>query len=110
MDTKEEADKNKSNVQVEMKKDNHKLKEDKKDKKQKQDDSNDVDSQWSDHYAGPFPELGISSKYYDLDTKIHDMLNGNRYTVREYVEVYVDADGYPTGKVKKNKSDSYTIE
>ena len=107
MDAKEEADKNKSNVQVEMKKDNHKLKED---KKQKQDDSNDDDSQWSDHSAGPFPELGISSKYYDLDTKIHDMLNGNRYTVREYVEVYVDADGYPTGKVKKNKSDSYTIE
>lgn len=55
--------------------------------------------------AGPCPELGLPYWDYDLDTVIHDHLEGTKYTVRDRVEGYVDENGHPTGKKRKMNND-----
>ena len=55
--------------------------------------------------ANPCPELGLPYWDYDLDTVIHDHLEGTKYTVRNRVEGYVDENGHPTGKKRKMNND-----
>ena len=48
--------------------------------------------------GGPFPESGPPYWSYDLDTEIKDLLLGNKFKIRNYVEGRVDMGSFPIKK------------
>ena len=48
----------------------------------------------------PAPSLGLPYWDCNLNTVIHDNLEGMIYTVRDFVEGYVDENSHPTRKEK----------
>ena len=48
--------------------------------------------------CGPAPFLGLPYGDYNLNTVIHDNLEGTSYNIHNLVEGYVDKNDCPTGK------------
>ena len=48
--------------------------------------------------GGPCPEFGLPYWSFDLDTEIKDLLSGNTFEIRDYVEGRVDMDGFSIKK------------